>query len=109
MTFYKILGIVLVFSLFVSFFSQLHREGGSNNYLSKLRTEVSDSLILDVSCEAEALYLHVCHVGHIGCFFNIPTVFSFFYGFKALAIFKFSSEIHYSGPYQQAIERPPIF
>lgn len=119
MNIFRITKLFLAFSLLLSFFTQFHpdfeRDSNSDSELSYAVDNSYKALSHDehrpISTSENPINAacHTCHLGHVGCVFQLPILFTFISKGAQEDLMHPRSSSKYINPYLKLIKRPPIY
>lgn len=112
MLFSRLVKITLILFIILGFFSKFHPvddvfeiTAQTGSFGSSNATFVSAS---EEFSTANVMQIHTCHIGHGGCFFNIPDLVNIDSFRITNSSYLLSAQLHYLNPDQKLIKRPPI-
>jgi hypothetical protein len=112
MLFSRLVKITLILFIILGFFSKFHPIDDSFEIAVQQGSFGSIIPMIEACSEklstSNAMQTHTCHVGHGGCFFNIPDLVNID-SFRIInSNYLLSAQLHYLSPDQKLIKRPPI-
>ncbi len=107
-----IVNIGLILLIVLGFFSKFHVDEQFDQHLS-LSESVNEVTLVNKSADKVNLdfnlsFIHTCHIGHSGCFFNLPVQSVLLTTIFSGVHFGHSPEFNYLNPFQKLLKRPPL-
>ena len=100
----------IIFSIFilVGFFSKFHSIIDSNQDRACIDVNFFGTSSPESTSEKQDVHVHICHFGHNGCIFSLPTGYLLDFSRDSLSALGEQPSSFYTAPEQEIIERPPI-